>query len=84
MARSPQKPAPHDLLTTAEAARFLRIQPQTLRRWRCEGRGPRFIKLGGNRCLYRRSDVNEFLSERLFDSTDDEASLNALRRASVA
>jgi hypothetical protein len=72
------------LLTTAEAAQFLRIQPQTLRRWRCEGRGPRYIRLSSNRCLYPRTSVDDFLARREFESTNDEAASTALRRASIS
>ena len=45
-----------DLLTPAEAAMWLRLAKQTLARWRCEGRGPAFLRLG-KRVLYRAPDV---------------------------
>ena len=34
------------LLETVAAAHLLNCQPQTLHRWRHEGRGPRYIKVG--------------------------------------
>ncbi len=34
------------LLTEAEAAAFLRLQPVTLKKWRCRGRGPAYVRLG--------------------------------------
>jgi hypothetical protein len=88
MARS-RKPSqsetpPNEYLTTAEAAQLLRCQPQTLRRHRCEGRGPRYIKIAGNRVLYSRSVIEEFLQQREYESTHDESAASALRRVSVA
>ncbi len=43
-----------DLLVSEEAARFLRISPQTLNNWRSAGKGPPHVKMGG-RVAYRRS-----------------------------
>lgn len=34
------------LLTEAEAAAFLRLKPVTLKKWRCLGRGPEYVRLG--------------------------------------
>ena len=34
------------LLTTVDAARILSVNPDTLRRWRYEGIGPDYVKLG--------------------------------------
>ena len=48
-----------DLLTTPEAAKLLRITPQTLYRHRWEGRGPAFVRIGG-KIMYRRSDLSEY------------------------
>jgi predicted DNA-binding transcriptional regulator AlpA len=49
------------LLTEAEAAAMLRLAPATLRGWRCAGRGPGFVKIGGRVC-YRRSDIEAFIA----------------------
>ncbi|MDA2916255.1 helix-turn-helix domain-containing protein [Nitrospinae bacterium AH_259_B05_G02_I21] len=35
------------LLSTAEAANFLRLSPATLRTWRCRGAGPEYLKIEG-------------------------------------
>lgn len=43
-----------DLLINDEAARLLRISPQTLSNWRSAGKGPAHVRMGG-RVAYRRS-----------------------------
>ena len=40
--------------------------PQTLANWRCEGRGPAFIKLGG-RVAYRGDDLNRWIEGQRVD-----------------
>jgi len=55
---------PDELIENAEAARILRILPQTLSVWRVEKRGPRFLKVG-RRVLYRKSDVCTWLAAQL-------------------
>lgn len=69
----------HDeLLKGPDAARYLKLEPQTLRSWRVAGRGPRFIRIGRTRVLYRLSDIERWLGERQFESTSQEsASANA-------
>jgi len=58
------------MLKSAEVARRLRVNQSTLSRWRFEGLGPRFIKVGG---LYRYpSDLLE-----LWISQATERSTNA-------
>ena len=71
-------------LTTKELAELTRTQPQTWRKKRWQGGGPRFIKLG-NRCLYRRADVEEWLSDRSYSSTAEQTvALEAQRRRGTA
>jgi excisionase family DNA binding protein len=50
------------LLTTREAAEFLRLKPHTLENMRSEGKGPIFMKLGG-RVFYHRADLKTWLRE---------------------
>jgi hypothetical protein len=38
-------PQSNSLLTASEAAEFLHLDAQTLRRWRAQGFGPAFIRL---------------------------------------
>jgi excisionase family DNA binding protein len=51
---------PDDLLTTQQAAALLQLSPRTLRRWRVEGKGPPFIRLGSRRVRYRREAVMDW------------------------
>lgn len=50
------------LLTTKEAAEFLRLKPHTLEKMRSDGKGPIFMKLGG-RVFYHRADLKTWLRE---------------------
>lgn len=59
--------------TTDEAARFLRLQKQTLESWRLKGIGPVFVKLG-RRVVYRREALERFMAERERRSTSDTGS----------
>ncbi len=61
------------LLTSGETASRLRLAKQTLARWRCEGGGPRFVRLSGNRVAYRLTDIEEWLSNRIVHSTSERA-----------
>ena len=61
-------------LTTTEAAALLRLRPQTLALWRSAGRHDlRFTKIG-SRVVYRRADLDAWLSARTATST---AAINA-------
>lgn len=56
-----------ELLTDREVAQKLGMAPASLRRWRVNGQGPRFIKLGrpqapGAPVRYRQEDLDEWLS----------------------
>ena len=56
------------LLTPGEVAGTLRLARQTLARWRVEGVGPAFVKIGG-RVAYGRADVEAWLAGRRVTST---------------
>jgi len=51
----------------ALAERWL-ISPRTLEQWRWQGKGPRFLKLGG-RVLYRVADVEAYEAARVHANT---------------
>jgi predicted DNA-binding transcriptional regulator AlpA len=56
------------LLTPAEAAERLRLRPQTLARWRVEGFGPVFVKLGG-RVAYPAVELASWIASNRQHST---------------
>jgi predicted DNA-binding transcriptional regulator AlpA len=57
-------------LKTEAAAEFLQVKPTTLEQWRWNGKGPRFCKLGRS-VRYRKSDLEEFINDRVFGSTSE-------------
>ena len=60
---SPVVDAPQ-LLTRAEAAKYLGIRPQTLALWACTHRyALPFVKVG-SLCKYRREQLDKFLADR--------------------
>lgn len=60
--------AGNSLLTTAEAADYLRIEKRTLENWRVSGRGPAFVRLGGA-VRYRTGALERFIAENECHST---------------
>jgi excisionase family DNA binding protein len=61
MAEPPEHP--HELLTEAEAAKLLTVSTVTLARWRREGTGPPWFRVGG-RFRYRRDELLAWLEEQ--------------------
>jgi len=55
---------------TNTAAPLLGITPGTLQVWRCQGKGPRYIK-SGSKVIYRLRDINAYLDSRTRKSTAD-------------
>jgi hypothetical protein len=58
----------NDVLSDAEAHAFLRLRPGTLARWRMEGRGPAWSRLG-RRVAYLRSDLLAFIAANRVEPT---------------
>lgn len=56
------------LLTDAQAAERLHVARQTLAKWRCQGKGPRYVKIG-RRALYDEADLDAFIAGRKYQST---------------
>lgn len=52
-----------DLFTPHEAAEVLLTNHRTMERWRTEGTGPVFVKIG-RRVAYQRADLEQFVRER--------------------
>ena len=63
------------LLTTAQAAKALGLRPQTLRKWRHLGRGPRYVRLGGRtgRAMYAPEALEEWVSSNTYTGTMEES-----------
>jgi excisionase family DNA binding protein len=57
-------------LPPAQLSALLNISIRTLERWRVEGVGPTYVK-AGRRVLYRREDVERWLTEGTRHSTSD-------------
>jgi hypothetical protein len=63
---SPTSIDPADLIQSSEAAKLLGVKPQTLATWRCERRGPPYVKIGRN-CLYVRPGIHRWIAQQLRD-----------------
>ncbi len=61
-----------DILTTKEAADYVRLGKPTLERFRISGDGPPYCKLGGA-VRYRKADLDGWLESRLTHSTSEAA-----------
>jgi excisionase family DNA binding protein len=59
-----------DILNTREAAAYVRLGKPTLERFRINGDGPNYCKLGGA-VRYRRSDLDAWLESRITRSTSE-------------
>lgn len=55
-------------LTERQLCKFWSITPETLRKWRTNGYGPIYIKVGG-RVLYRPEDVRAFERQTMYRSS---------------
>lgn len=54
--------APVRAFDTKTLAKILKAHPGTLRRWRREGRGPRFVAIGPRMIRYTSEAVDEWLA----------------------
>ena len=52
-----------ELLSAEELAKALKMSPRTLQKWRSDGRGPRYIRLGHN-VRYRSQDIAGWLESK--------------------
>jgi len=74
-----QAEANQRLLTTAEASIYLRVSKSYLDKLRVYGGGPRFLRLGKRKVLYRKADLDAWLAGQSFDSTSEYESTNVER-----
>jgi len=63
-------PGDRRVLNENELAQRWGISPKTLQRWRCEGRGPKYLKLS-KRVSYPLETVIDFETNALHDSTSE-------------
>lgn len=70
---TPEYIASLPVLNTEEAAIYLRMSKAGLSNYRMKGGGPLYIKHTQRKVLYRRTDLDAWLSQRVFDSTSAEA-----------
>jgi hypothetical protein len=61
---TPASVDPEELLNASEAAALLRQRPQTLAAWRCDNRGPEYVKVG-RAVFYRRSAIASWLAGQI-------------------
>jgi predicted DNA-binding transcriptional regulator AlpA len=59
------------LLTQREAALALSLSVRSLERMRCEGGGPKFVRLSRGRIAYREADLEEWIAKRVVSSTSE-------------
>jgi predicted DNA-binding transcriptional regulator AlpA len=59
-----------ELATPAQVAEALRTTPSSLAQMRFRGHGPKFVRAGRRRILYRWSDVEQWISESVHVRTD--------------
>lgn len=57
------------LLTEKQAAARLNLSHRSLQRWRVEGRGPAFVKIGGRAVRYIESVIDDFIEAGARTST---------------
>lgn len=55
-----------------EAARYLGLGVSTMDKMRMEGRGPRYLKIGG-RVFYRLTDLDAYIEAAVIETTDSRA-----------
>ena len=59
-----------ELATPAEVAKALQTTPASLAQMRYRGDGPKFVRAGRKRVLYRWIDVEQWITESLHHRTD--------------
>ncbi|CTP92388.1 hypothetical protein XTPLMG728_3224 [Xanthomonas translucens pv. poae] len=63
---------PASRLRGPAAATYLGLSHSTLEKMRHEGRGPRYVKIGG-RVFYRREDLDSYIEGSVVETTDTRA-----------
>ena len=72
MRQSIASPSDTEPLNTPQAAKYLGVSTHALVKWRITGYGPQFCQLG-RRILYRRKEIDDWISGKIRRSTSDAA-----------
>jgi len=64
------------LLKESEVEELYGFNLYSLRKWRCVGGGPPFVKIGSS-VRYRQQDIESFIEARIRTSTSDHGNLKA-------
>lgn len=62
-----------EFLTDAQLCALLHVDDRTTLRWRIDGEGPPFVRVGQRRVLYRRNDVDGWIAARTYKHRAAEA-----------
>lgn len=65
-----------DLMTTAELSQVTGLSTNTLSIYRTQGKGPRYVKLGGFQVRYEKADVRDWIDSFKFRNTAQHPSNN--------
>ena len=57
------------LLTQREAALVLSLSTRSMERMRCDGGGPKFVRISRGRIAYREEDLREWIARRVVGSS---------------
>ena len=60
-------------LAASDAAAYIGVSLKTLQNWRFIGGGPPYLKINSRKTVYDTADLDQWLDERRFTSTADEA-----------
>lgn len=69
--RDADEVAPDVCFDEARAAALISVNRRTLAQWRFRGVGPKFVKISSRCVRYRRSDLLEWVEQRLRTSTSE-------------
>ena len=59
------------ILTTKQAADFLKVAERTMKRWRLVGDGPTFLRYGERMIRYKKAALEAFLEGKDYRSTSE-------------
>ena len=69
-----------EYLDENQVSKLLNISPKTLRNWRVQGEGPKFVKLSNRLIRYRRVDIDTWADSHVRSSTSDRGILRNLMK----